>query len=148
MGVSGLIRSALPTTILQVSSRILLIWGICIPYAAATTPSPFYSSMLVAWSISEVVRYSYFLFDLRGGVPGIEGTWLEQRVLRGYGWARYNFFYALYPVGIGSECALVWKASMVARTEVRVGLWLVLGLYVPGECAGFLSVSSFRLIPV
>ena len=89
--------------------------------------------MLIAWSISEVVRYSYFLFNLRGGVPGIEGTGLEQRVLRAYAWARYNLFYVLYPVGIGSECVLVWKASLVAGKEVGGALWVVLGLYVPGE---------------
>ena len=92
--------------------------------------------MLVAWSVAEVVRYSYFWFTLRGGVPGMEGTQVEQRIMRAYSWARYNLFYVLYPMGIGSECVLVWKASMVAGVGVRWGLWAVLGAYIPGEFAG------------
>ena len=132
---AGLVRSPLPTATLQVSSRLFLIWAICHPpsFAPHTTPSPFYSSMLIAWSTSEVVRYSYFVISLRGGVPAFEGTAVERRILRGIGWARYNFFYALYPVGICSECALVWKASMVASPWVRVELLAVLGAYGPGE---------------
>ena len=66
-------------------------------------------------------------------MPAFEGTEVERRMLSGIGWARYNFFYALYPLGICSECALVWKASMVASPWVRVGLWAVLGAYGPGE---------------
>lgn len=95
------------------------------------------------------MRYSYFLFNLRGGVPGIEGTGLEQRVLRALAWTRYNMFYVLYPLGIGSECVLVWKASMVARAEVGWGLWVVLGLWGPGELlwvSGFLFLSLFYLL--
>lgn len=91
--------------------------------------------MLLAWSLTEVVRYSYFVFNLRGGVPAFEGTEVERMVLRGIGWARYNFFYVLYPVGIVSECALVLKASLVegVGAGLRVGLWAVLGGYGPGE---------------
>lgn len=97
----------LPTTMMQVSSRLLLIWAVVNRYPAATAPSPFYSSMLLAWSVTEVIRYSYFVWNLRGnGVPG-SVTWL-----------RYNTFYVLYPIGIGSECSLIWKASWVAEWPV------------------------------
>lgn len=78
--------------------------------------------MLIAWSVTEVIRYSYFVFNLQGsGVPAFM-TWL-----------RYNTFYALYPVGIASECVLIWKASVVAERNVTLFFWAVLGIYIPGE---------------
>ncbi|KAI4197813.1 MAG: hypothetical protein LQ346_002910 [Caloplaca aetnensis] len=119
---AGLVRSPLPTTVLQVFSRLLLVWAVVDRFPAATSTSPFYSSMLVAWSATEVVRYSYFVLNLRGSVPGFM-TWL-----------RYNMFYVLYPVGITSECVLVWKASQAAGEPWRWVGWTVLGLYVPGMC--------------
>ncbi|MCJ1476727.1 hypothetical protein MMC13_005395 [Lambiella insularis] len=117
---TNLIRSPLPTTVAQVASRLLLVWGIVDTHPTSTGPSPFYSSMLTAWALSEVVRYSYFVLNLRGEVPA-PLTWL-----------RYNTFYVLYPIGIGSEIALVYVASGEARRPVRLLLWGVLGLYVPG----------------
>ena len=40
----------------------------------------------------------------------------------------------LYPIGISSECSLIWKASWVAEWPVWWVFWGVLGVYVPGEC--------------
>ncbi|KAL9038289.1 MAG: hypothetical protein Q9180_003229 [Flavoplaca navasiana] len=117
----GLVRSPLPTTILQVASRIILVWAVVYQFPAATSTSPFYSSMLIAWSATEVVRYSYFVLNLRGSVPAFM-TWL-----------RYNMFYVLYPIGITSEAVLVWKASEAAREPWKFVGWGVLGLYVPGS---------------
>ena len=78
--------------------------------------------MLAAWSITEVIRYSYFVMNLRGEVPGFM-TWL-----------RYNTFYVLYPLGIGSEMACVYLASTAAATRgSKLLLWDLLFLYVPGE---------------
>lgn len=107
---------------MQVSSRILLVWGVVDAHPKATSPSPFYSSMLLAWSITEVVRYSYFALNLRSGVPSFL-TWL-----------RYNTFYLLYPIGIGSEMVMIFKASEVSEKRWQ---WLYLGVllaYVPGLC--------------
>lgn len=105
---------------MQVFSRFLLVWAIVDTYPAATAPSVFYSSMLIAWSVTEVIRYSYFVMNLRGEVPQFL-TWL-----------RYNTFYVLYPLGITSEAMLVWKASTVANGLVPTVLWVILALYVPG----------------
>lgn len=108
---------------MQVSSRLLLIWGVVNRYPFATAGSPFYSSMLLAWSVTEVIRYSYFVWNLQGGgVP------------KAVVWLRYNTFYVLYPVGIFSECVEIWNASMVAERPIQLGFWGVLGIYVPGQC--------------
>ena len=117
---------------MQVASRLLLVWGVVNIYPENTAPSPFYSTMLLAWSVTEVIRYSYFVLNLRGEVPALV-TWL-----------RYNTFYVLYPVGITSEVMLVWKASHVARIEVAWGLWGILGVYVPGESCLCLHATRAR----
>ena len=57
---------------MQVASRLFLIWAVVDPFYAATAPSIFYISMLVAWSSAEVVRYGYFALNLNGGIPGFE----------------------------------------------------------------------------
>ena len=118
----GLVRSPISTTAIQVSSRILLVWAIIHPYPETTTPSPFYSSMLLAWSITEVIRYSYFFQNLRSGVP----AWLT--------WLRYNTFFILYPVGIASECMMIWKGREQSDEPwVKWALLSVLATYVPGS---------------
>lgn len=125
----GIVRSPILTTLTQVSSRLLLVWGVVDNYPTTTSPSPFYSSMLLAWSITEIIRYSYFMFNLVGSVPGYL-TWL-----------RYNTFYVLYPVGITSEMLLIFYASNI--TNVAENLWQqwalrgILLAYVPGSFGSF-----------
>ena len=122
----GIVRAPLLTTLMQVASRFLLVWGIASPHAfpSTTRNSPAYSTMLLAWSFTEVVRYSYFVFNLSGvGVPKL------------WTWLRYNTFLVLYPMGVASECWLVWKASAPAGEKnetLKYGLWAILGVYVPG----------------
>lgn len=74
--LAGIVRSPLLTTVMQVASRLLLLWGIVNNYPATTSSSPAYSSMLVAWSVTEVIRYSYFVLNMRGSVPGFV-RWLR-----------------------------------------------------------------------
>ena len=77
--------------------------------------------MLLAWSLTEVVRYGYFVQTLRGASPGP------------LTWARYNGFFVLYPVGISSEVVMMWKASAEMSDLGRYVVYAVLTAYVPGE---------------
>lgn len=108
---------------MQVSSRFLLVWCIVdvFPYLAQ---SPFYSSMLVAWSVTEIIRYSFFALTLSGFQP------------KALTWLRYNTFFVLYPIGIFSECTLIWLATEPAAElgdPYKWALYTILGIYVPGE---------------
>lgn len=108
----GLVRSPLPTTLMQVSSRLILVWGI-IERFPHTHSSPLYTTMVLAWALTEVPRYAYYALSLAGcGVP----TWLT--------WIRYSTFYVLYPVGAGSE-ALVMLSTI---PEWNGGRWATWGL--------------------
>ncbi|KAK7530950.1 tyrosine phosphatase-like protein [Phyllosticta citribraziliensis] len=141
----GVVRAPLLTTLMQVASRLLLVWGVAffLPDAVADGGADggwAWAGMLVAWSVTEVVRYGYFVCVLgRGGrVPGA------------LGWARYNFFYALYPLGITCECWLVARAVWSGVAEEAFGplaKWAlvgVLGVYVPGSYVLYTHMISQR----
>ncbi|KAK0362039.1 hypothetical protein LTR91_006898 [Friedmanniomyces endolithicus] len=106
----GLVRAPIMTTVMQVASRFLLVWLIAYFFPATVSQSPAYTSMLLAWSVTEVVRYSYFAVNLAyGGVP----LWLT--------WVRYNAFFVLYPLGIGSAYVL-FTHMMAQRKKVMRSL--------------------------
>ncbi|KAL1695402.1 tyrosine phosphatase-like protein [Schizophyllum commune] len=92
----GLVRSSLPTTAMQVTSRLLLVWAV-VEQSATARANPAFASMIIAWSFSEIIRYSFYTFNLLGLQPP---QWL---VL-----VRYSAFYVLYPIGAGSEWFLTW----------------------------------------
>lgn len=110
---------------MQVASRFLLVWLIVDKFPALAHSSLAYTTMLLAWSITEVIRYSYFTASLAyGSAP----DWLK--------WLRYNTFLVLYPLGIGSE---VWMVCLACEPARKVHpffercCWGVLAFYAPGE---------------
>jgi very-long-chain (3R)-3-hydroxyacyl-CoA dehydratase len=112
---------------MQVASRFLLVWIVIFYFPGLASASKAYSSMLFAWSLTEVIRYSYFAVNLAyGSVPPFL-TWL-----------RYNMFFVLYPLGISSECWLVWlsRGAGVKRFGIAWDWFcrLVLFVYIPGTC--------------
>ncbi|TYJ51364.1 hypothetical protein B9479_008065, partial [Cryptococcus floricola] len=65
-----------------------------------THDSPLFTTMLLAWSIAEVVRYSFYTLSLLppASVPSPITSLLT--------WLRYTSFLVLYPLGAGSEAFL------------------------------------------
>lgn len=121
---------------MQVFSRYAIVWGVTdlFPSLAA---SPVYSSMLVAWSVTEVIRYSYFALTLSGWQPAA------------LHWLRYHAFFVLYPLGISSEAWLIWCAVGPAKYVVHplysTALWAyVVFVYPPCEYTTFPSVLCRR----
>ena len=114
---------------MQVASRFLLVWGIVNQFPDVTGLNLAYSTMLIAWSTTEVIRYSYFAVNLTNGkVPAF------------LIWLRYNTFFVLYPLGICSECWLVWLATYPASKRMPGSEWAlyaILAIYVPGESSAF-----------
>jgi very-long-chain (3R)-3-hydroxyacyl-CoA dehydratase len=137
----GLVRASPLTTGMQVASRLLLVWGVLAKYPdlVSTTNTwgrpasglPYadlaFTGMILAWSITEVIRYGYFVYTL--GISPRLPSWLT--------WLRYNTFFVLYPVGISSECALIWMAMTPAHKQkegaMEMFYKLVLAIYVPGS---------------
>lgn len=128
------------TTALQVASRVTLIWWI-VEWFGEPRWETAYVSMLGAWSLTEVVRYGYFVCALLGDVPGVL-VWLRYVILHVMDsrWmltgGRYNLFFILYPVGISSEAWLVYSSIPEARKQnpyLAYALYAILGIYVPGK---------------
>ncbi|OSD06751.1 PTPLA-domain-containing protein [Trametes coccinea BRFM310] len=92
----GWVRSPLVTTLIQVGSRLYLVWGITYQFPAETHSNPLYASMVLSWSITEVVRYTFYACNLLGS---------ETRLLL---FLRYTLFYVLYPTGASSEALLIY----------------------------------------
>jgi very-long-chain (3R)-3-hydroxyacyl-CoA dehydratase len=86
----GFVRSPVATTATQVFSRVVVVWTIL--YKVPSSRSSIGVLMLlVAWSITEVIRYSFYALGLIKSVPFI------------LTWMRYTFFIILYPMGASGE---------------------------------------------
>ena len=138
--IVGLVRASPLTTAMQVASRILVVWVVLgmFPQIVSTTNSfgrsvagstlgPIaFSGILVAWGTTEVIRYGFFVWKAA----------ISERVPASLTWLRYNTFFVLYPIGISSECMLMYLALDPAAKHGRGIDWLlkiVLLIYVPGS---------------
>ncbi len=94
--LTGLVRSSVSTTIIQVSSRLQLI---AVHYLVQDAQiSRGLGPMIFAWSLVESIRYLYLALNLFDMSP----KWLL--------WARYSFFYLLYPLGVYGEMKVLFDA--------------------------------------
>jgi very-long-chain (3R)-3-hydroxyacyl-CoA dehydratase len=96
----GWVKAPLMTTVIQVVSRLNLVFFVSLLLSdrmQEVNLSLFYGLMIMAWSITEIVRYPYYVFGLLGRKAPFYWTW-----------TRYTWFYILYPLGASSEWVLLW----------------------------------------
>ncbi|OVA10810.1 Protein-tyrosine phosphatase-like [Macleaya cordata] len=97
-GLVGLVRSPITATLPQISSRLHVTWGILWSFPQ-TRKHKLVSSLVISWSFTEIIRYSFFgMKEALGFAP----SWLL--------WLRYSTFLVLYPTGITSEIGLIYTA--------------------------------------
>ncbi|RDW81057.1 protein tyrosine phosphatase-like domain-containing protein [Aspergillus mulundensis] len=128
----GIVRAPVVTTVMQVASRLFVVWAVLYPFHGGIVGQDKvgelgYIGCLVAWGITECIRYGFFVMQVNGGVETVPKWWQ---------WLRYNTFYVLYPVGISSECILSYKALSSAKEFHPLYWWFivaVLAIYVPGS---------------
>jgi very-long-chain (3R)-3-hydroxyacyl-CoA dehydratase len=173
----GIVRAPVMTTAMQVASRLLLVWGVmylfhdrgdghggivggdfqeALPYGPGAKVGDYaFLGCLGAWGVTECIRYGFFALQVWGsGVPSW-WTWLryflpfslyvQMYVFTDDG--RYNTFYVLYPIGISSECIMVWKALKPAAEWNPLYWWflvVVLAIYVPGMLVFWRNRASSR----
>lgn len=109
---TGVVKSPIITTASQVASRLLIVLGIFT--LLPNSPANFhwgYITLTLSWSITEIVRYSYYASNLKNAndVP----YWLV--------WLRYSLFYVLYPTGVASELTMIYLS--LGEAERVIGKW-------------------------
>jgi len=88
--ILGLVRSNPMVVATQIASRLMVVW-LPIHFIPDSQTSPGITLMLFAWCLTEIVRYSFYAFNLVNINVGII-TWL-----------RYTLFIVLYPMGVSGE---------------------------------------------
>jgi very-long-chain (3R)-3-hydroxyacyl-CoA dehydratase len=136
-GLIGLVRSPVSATLPQIGSRLFVTWGILYSFPETRT-HVLVSSLVISWSLTEIIRYSFFgMKEALGFTP----SWLL--------WLRYSTFLLLYPTGITSEVGLIYIALPYIKASEKYCLRMpnksnfsfdyyfasigVLGIYVPGS---------------
>ncbi|XP_063696219.1 very-long-chain (3R)-3-hydroxyacyl-CoA dehydratase 2 [Culicoides brevitarsis] len=106
---SGIVPSNVVITTFQVFSRVMVVCGVV--WATPTGQvSPGLPLALLAWCITEIIRYGYYALSLLNAVPHL------------LVWFRYTTFIVLYPIGVTGELlCFYWAQSYVRETK----LWSV-----------------------
>lgn len=109
----GLVRSPFLTALMQVSSRILLVWGILHQVPVARRHSA-YTLMVVSWCLAEIPRYGFYTLTLLKQLNGD-----ESQLPYAMRWLRYSLFLVLYPTGITGEILEIYHSlAYVQRHSV------------------------------
>ncbi|CAH0478146.1 unnamed protein product [Peronospora belbahrii] len=130
----GFVRSPLGSTLMQVSSRLWLVWiiNVLCPVSRYQFGFPL---MVTSWGLVEVPRYSFYALNLYNAVPNV------------LFFLRYHLFMLLYPSGVLGEvlCMVsslsflstgVYAIQLPNTHNVSVSLYVVvlfvLIVYIPG----------------
>jgi very-long-chain (3R)-3-hydroxyacyl-CoA dehydratase len=88
-------------TLFQVLSRIFALWGV-LNISSPSQTCLGVPLLLFAWTITEIIRYSYYVLHLVGFSKLIE-------------WFRYTLFIVLYPIGVTGELICIYYALSFVR---------------------------------
>ncbi|XP_038209584.1 very-long-chain (3R)-3-hydroxyacyl-CoA dehydratase hpo-8 [Zerene cesonia] len=102
----GLVPSGVFLVLMQVFSRVFLVCGGFL-IAHGPTVSPGLPVCVFAWSITEIIRYSYYALNIMKAVP--------ENLL----FLRYSTFLFLYPIGITGEL-LCWYDTLDEVAEKQI----------------------------
>lgn len=101
--IIGIVRSQVSSNIVQIFSRLFVIWIACI--YSEQKGNVVFIIMLISWCVADITRYVYYVFNVFfESVP----KWLEwSRYKIASLIFRYSFFIILYPIGTLGEMILI-----------------------------------------
>jgi len=105
----GLVKSNIQVTFQQVFSRVYVVWAILYlcPSSQLSRGVPL---LLLAWTLTEIIRYSMYAIQLVGTPPYF------------LTWIRYTFFIVAYPTGVSGELLCMYSAFLEASANKRYSL--------------------------
>ncbi|XP_027700931.1 very-long-chain (3R)-3-hydroxyacyl-CoA dehydratase 2 [Vombatus ursinus] len=98
----GIVPSSVVLTSFQVMSRVFLIWAVTHSVKEVQNEDSVLL-FVIAWTITEIIRYSFYTFSLLNHLPYI------------IKWARYTLFIVLYPMGVSGELLTIYAALPFVR---------------------------------
>ncbi|MFN8285474.1 MAG: protein tyrosine phosphatase-like domain-containing protein [Chitinophagales bacterium] len=123
------VKSPVGSTAAQVTSRLLVLVVINVLVQGGELSTLAYAGVCIvsfAWSITELVRYSFYFSGLQNRQPAF--------LL----WMRYSFFIVLYPLGVTGEW-LILAAPIVAAGTI---------LTIYGAFMAVVAISYIYYFPV
>jgi very-long-chain (3R)-3-hydroxyacyl-CoA dehydratase len=97
--ILGMVSSPIGTTAVQLFSRVMLVHAIKYVPSIQKDSNMFLWFLCFAWSITEVVRYSFYACS----TVKINISWLT--------FLRYTLFIALYPLGVLGEMGCIYTGA-------------------------------------
>uniref|UniRef100_A0A453DZK4 Very-long-chain (3R)-3-hydroxyacyl-CoA dehydratase n=1 Tax=Aegilops tauschii subsp. strangulata TaxID=200361 RepID=A0A453DZK4_AEGTS len=110
--LSRFVRSPISTTLPQITGRLYITWGILWSFQEAQS-HVLVTSLIISWSITEVIRYFFFAMK---ETFGFAPYWLL--------WLRYSTFLVFYPTGMLSEAGLILVAMPFMKTSRKYYLMM------------------------
>ncbi|TVU21870.1 hypothetical protein EJB05_31541 [Eragrostis curvula] len=125
--ILGFVKSPISAIFPQISARLIFTWGVMwIPETHSHLPV---TSLILYWSITDIIRYSFFgLKEAFGDVP----YWLL--------WLRYSSFMVFMPISVVSEVGLIYAALPYMKASKEYCF------RIPQKYAYILSEIQWRLI--
>ncbi|MBN3325459.1 HACD2 dehydratase, partial [Atractosteus spatula] len=154
--VVGIVPSSVVLTGFQVMSRVFLTWAVthsvkelkvrsCLftterdYLAEPSRPVQNEDSVLlfvVAWTITEIIRYSFYTFSLLNHLPYL------------IKWARYTLFIVLYPMGVTGELLTIYAALPYVRETGMYSIRLPNKFNFSFDYYTFLILTMVSYIPL
>eukprot|EP00008_Paramoeba_atlantica_P011436 CAMPEP_0201475872 /NCGR_PEP_ID=MMETSP0151_2-20130828/1207_1 /ASSEMBLY_ACC=CAM_ASM_000257 /TAXON_ID=200890 /ORGANISM="Paramoeba atlantica, Strain 621/1 / CCAP 1560/9" /LENGTH=754 /DNA_ID=CAMNT_0047856079 /DNA_START=76 /DNA_END=2337 /DNA_ORIENTATION=- len=125
----GFVRSPVVTNIIQVGSRLVVVWAYLSPSPASQEHWSLYL-LIGSWSFVEIPRYLFYVFATLTSSDKIPGLLF---------FLRYSLFMILYPTGISGEIFVIFNSLprlseqnpfFYRFTLVLLSLYLVGGPYM------------------
>uniref|UniRef100_A0A8C9I7D6 Very-long-chain (3R)-3-hydroxyacyl-CoA dehydratase n=1 Tax=Piliocolobus tephrosceles TaxID=591936 RepID=A0A8C9I7D6_9PRIM len=148
----GIVPTSVLVTGVQVSSRIFMVWLI----THSIKPIQNEESVvlfLVAWTVTEITRYSFYTFSLLDHLPYFikwasssnNDKWcVPAACLK----CRYNFFIILYPVGVAGELLTIYAALPYVKKTGMFSIRLPNKYNVSFDYYYFLLITMASYIPL
>lgn len=109
--IVGLVPSNPIITFEQIISRILVVWGVALPFASSRDSLGIFL-ITGSWSLAEITRYLYYALNILNVVPYL------------LTWCRYSFFLVLYPSGVTGELLTIYASLNEIAKNPNIALAL------------------------
>lgn len=115
--MTGIVPTNPVQTLVQVYSRIVMLWGVLIPFNQSKDSYGFFIAF-IAWSFAEITRYLFYALNTFGMAPELV-TWL-----------RYSLFILFYPLGVIGELWIVYSIHPHLTSEIMFNKALAWSMYL------------------